>query len=194
MQGGYRLIQYQLTDAAAARVQRFAAFQRNAGGDIRGGQVQVHRHPVLQRLAFAGEHVQPHIDALCRAVDGFSHDPVAAAHRFNVGAGQVQRAAFTSARFSSGLAVDLDAAHAHFATCGGNHQLVTGAHGAVEHRAGDDSAAAGDAECAIDGVTQMLAAGAALAFGRGFAQQQVFQFGHAGAADGGYRQDRCLCE
>ncbi len=74
----------------------------------------MHWGPVFQRARFGWQDAQAHIEFVCRAVDGRGHHPVTAAHRIDIGAGQVQRAAFSGTRPFRGLAVDLDAAHTHF--------------------------------------------------------------------------------
>ena len=79
-----------------------------------------------------------------------------AAHGFKIGASEIQRATLARAGLLRGLTLNLYAAHAHFIASGRNHQLVARRDFAVEHRAGDDSAAARDGEGTIGGVTKML--------------------------------------
>ena len=55
-----------------------------------------------------------------------------------------------------GLALNLDAAHAHFIAGGREHQFIAGGNTPVEYRAGDDRAAARHTERAVDGITKML--------------------------------------
>ena len=76
--------------------------------------MQMHRRPVLEGLRFAGENTDASGDALRGLMNSGCQHPVATANRFQIRAGQVQRAALARAGLLSSLALNLDAANPHF--------------------------------------------------------------------------------
>ena len=106
----------------------------------------------------------------------------------DVGAGDVQCAALAGDGPGCGLPVFLDAAHANLDAAGRQHQFVADRDGAVEYSAGNDGAAAGDGEHAVNRVAQIASRVLAVAeLARGIGQH-VAQFFDAVAADRGHRQ------
>ena len=157
VQRGERLICDQLHQRRAARRNRRAAPYRDACSDVGGAEMQMHRRPVPDRLRLAREHLQAHVDALGRRVHRGRDHPVAAADLLELDAGEIERAAFARSRLLRGFALLLDCAHPHIDAAGREHELVAERDCAVEYRARDYRAAAGDGESAIDRVAKMAA-------------------------------------
>ena len=108
-----RLVGDHLHECGGARRDRGAAPDCDARGHVGGPQMQMHGRPVLERLGFAREQVQAHVEALRRRMNGRRDDPVAAVDVRDVGAGDVQCAALARDGPRGGLPVFLDAAHAN---------------------------------------------------------------------------------
>ena len=101
---------------------------------------------MLKRARFGGQHLEARVEDLCRRVQRRRHHPIAALRVGQFDPREVQRAAFPGAGLGCGLAVLVDAAHAHLGAGGREHEFVAGRHRAVEDRAGRDCPAAGHAE------------------------------------------------
>ena len=172
----------------SAGCNRRAAPDRDSRRHVRSAEVDMHGRPVLERLRFAGEHLQAHVEALRRRVDCRRDHPVAAMDMRDVSPRHVQCTAFAGGRLLRGLAVFLDAAHAHFDAARREHQLVAWRHRAVEYRAGDDGATAGDGEHAVYRVTQIASGVLAGAVFARRGSQRAAQIFDAIAAHRRYRQ------
>ena len=77
-----RPVEVNLREAAASRGQVPRFEQRDAGPGESGTEVQVHRRPVTEGTALAGEDAQANVEAPGDEVEPFGHQPVAATQLF----------------------------------------------------------------------------------------------------------------
>ena len=190
MQRAHGLVELQLHNGGGARRYALAPAYRDAGGNIRRCQMQVHGRPVLEWLRFAGQHRDTPGNALRRLVYLGCEHPITTAHRVKVGAGEIHRAALPGHGLLRGLAVHLNAAHAHFVARGRDHQFIAGGHLAVEHGAGDDRATARHRKRTVDGIAKVLCGAGAGCSSSGLALEVFAQLVDARATDGGHRHHR----
>ena len=156
VQRAYGFVELQLHDGRLARRDVFTTAYGDARGDIRRGQMQMHRRPVFERLCFARQHAHAPGNALCRVMNRGCEHPVATTHGFKIGAGEIQRAALSRHRLLRGLALNLNAAHAHFVAGRRNHQLVAGHNSSVKYGARHHGTAACHTERTVSGIAKML--------------------------------------
>ena len=159
------VLEHELRQRRIARRQPVAFEQRHAAHDVGRTEMDMHRRPVLERLALRGEQVKAHVGPVGRRVQLGAHHPVAAADGIfrKPRPGQVERAALARAADLGRAVLRMQRAHARLQPRWRQQQPVVDPDLAGMDGARDDDACARQDETAIDRQTRE-ARGALAAF------------------------------